>query len=88
MRRHKQEYTRLLAVGSALGIVHDLHPCSVIASVNGSEPKQSILFLDKNGLLLTANRRSRNDPRRWAAKQALGGILKNILATHFVRCSG
>ena len=49
---------------SLLGIVPDLHPCSVIASVSVSEPKQSILFLDKNGLLLTANRRSRNDPRR------------------------
>ena len=32
--------------------------------VNDSEPKQSIfLFPDKNGLLLTAKRRSRNDPR-------------------------
>ncbi len=31
-------------------------------TVTLSEPKQSILlFLDKNGLLLTANRRSRND---------------------------
>ena len=34
------------------------------ATVALSEPKQSILLLDKNGLLLTANRRSRNDPRR------------------------
>ena len=31
------------------------------ATVTLSEPKQSILFPDKNGLLLTASRRSRND---------------------------
>ena len=31
------------------------------ATVTLSEPKQSILLLDKNGLLLTADRRSRND---------------------------
>ena len=47
--------------------MHGFVPCSVIASVSASEPKQSILFFDKNGLLLTANRRSRNDPHGGSA---------------------
>ena len=42
------------------------------ATVTLSEPKQSILFLDKNGLLLTANRRSRNDPRGGLRCEAAG----------------
>ena len=51
---------------------------------HSEQSEESILFLDKNGLLLTADHRSRNDPH--------GGwlhtvIRKNLLAAHFVRGS-
>ena len=95
-RWHKQEFARR-SLCSRLEIVPDFAPCSVIASVSASEPKQSIfLFLDKNGLLLTANRRSRNDSGYILTGcfallnmtvRSRTGISKNILAAHCVRGS-